>query len=53
MVEGPKAMAHQADNTISIQQIVLMHITATRCKTKHHQTKSEKYPKDSYDILVF
>jgi hypothetical protein len=27
--QGPKVMAHQADNTILIQQIVLMHITAT------------------------
>jgi hypothetical protein len=46
-------MAHQADSTILTQQIVLKHITATRfsLNTKH-QTNSEKYPQDSYDIIT-
>jgi len=45
-VEGPKVMAHEADNTVLIPQIVLIHITATcfSLKTKHHQTNCAKYP---------
>jgi len=41
-VQGPKAMAHQADSTTLIRHIVLKHITATcfSLKTKHHQTDS-------------
>lgn len=52
-VQGPKVMAHQAANTILTQQIVLMHITATHfsLKTKHHQTNSEKYSQDYYEII--
>lgn len=53
-VQGPMVMAHQADNTVLIERIVLTCITATRfkSKTKQHQTKSEKYPQHSYDIIT-